>query len=83
MAALRKKIAAHDSLPLYFFGDKFIQALQKHIEDGRLAYTVQQDDKKCYCKTIEERTRRRIIKKQSLWGVLSSTVLLKNIGVIE
>ena len=31
-----------------------IQALQKHIEDGRLAYTVQQDDKKVTARPLKK-----------------------------
>ncbi len=54
IGSLEKKIAAHDSLPLYFVGDKFIQALQKYIEDGHLAYIVQQDDKKVTARPLKK-----------------------------
>lgn len=82
-----KKISEQDTIPVYLITPQLIQAIQKHIEDGKLAYIVQKDDNKATARPLKKepgrRTNRRI-KFLCVWGgVLSSTVLLKNIGVIE
>lgn len=54
IGSFEKKIDAHDSLPLYFVDDKFIQALQNYVNDGHLAYIVQQDDKKVTARPLKK-----------------------------
>ena len=49
-----KKISEQDTIPVYLITPQLIQAIQKHIEDGKLAYIVQQDDKKATARPLKK-----------------------------
>ncbi|WP_337937908.1 hypothetical protein [Anaerotignum faecicola] len=49
-----KKISEQDTIPVYLITPQLIQAIQKHIEDGKLAYIVQKDDNKATARPLKK-----------------------------
>lgn len=51
---LEKKISEQDTIPVYLITPQLIQAIQKHIEDGKLAYMVQKGDNKATARPLKK-----------------------------